>query len=387
MMNKKNQPTIDDVILQIHAAPLEPQGWRAVAQSLLTLCRAESALIIRVGLTPKHAPWLLPLKYDPASLADYSAHWGHRDVWFRGAVASGRVKTGVVSTDDQLLERREFLKSDFYNDFLKHYDIERMMNVCLSGPQPELGFGASALSLYRPVGHEGFTRTEAEMLDVLSPHLAIAARTTWQIESLTMVEPLGRGLLDEVRIPLFGLDATGQLCLVNHAGAALMRAKRWITAQGRTLGASATLLDAQCFKQVLAQLRNGSGASVLLTDGATRQQAVMTTVPIAPASSIQLARTRLAGFVWIIPCNAEAASVKHLGRLYDLTPAEIALLENLVRGLELGDAAEALHISIHTARTQLKAIFRKTGRRTQGQLLALANRMTTIRMSDNIVPA
>jgi hypothetical protein len=33
---------------------------------------------------------------------------------------------------------------------------------------------------------------------------------------------------------------------------------------------------------------------------------------------------------------------------------------------------------IHTARTQLKSMFRKTGRRSQGQLLMLAARIATL---------
>jgi DNA-binding CsgD family transcriptional regulator len=74
--------------------------------------------------------------------------------------------------------------------------------------------------------------------------------------------------------------------------------------------------------------------------------------------------------------------VKSLGQLFELTPAEVRLLEHLVDGVHLSDAATQLGLSVNTVRTQLKAIFRKTGQRTQGQLLALANRMALIRGAD-----
>ncbi len=210
----------------------------------------------------------------------------------------------------------------------------------------------------------------------------MAARTTWHIESLAMVGPIYRRALDEIRVPFFALDMTGKLALVNSAGDGLIRAKRWVGVSGGILGAATGLIGTDAFRQALAKLRSGSGTTLLLTDGASRQQAVMTTAPLGSPSPIQVANRRIAGFVWIVPCSPEVAPVKSLGHLFRLTPAEIRLLQRIVDGTRLSDAAAQLHISLNTARTQLKAIFRKTGRRTQGQLLALANRMAVIRAND-----
>lgn len=53
----------------------------------------------------------------------------------------------------------------------------------------------------------------------------------------------------------------------------------------------------------------------------------------------------------------------------------------LVAGDDLLEAAAALRISIHTARAQLKSVFRNTGRRSQGQLLMLAARLALATLS------
>jgi pimeloyl-ACP methyl ester carboxylesterase/DNA-binding CsgD family transcriptional regulator len=58
-------------------------------------------------------------------------------------------------------------------------------------------------------------------------------------------------------------------------------------------------------------------------------------------------------------------------RRLGLTAAEARLAAKLVQGLQVADAAESLGISAHTARTQLKNIFAKTGARRQGELLRL----------------
>jgi DNA-binding CsgD family transcriptional regulator len=67
-----------------------------------------------------------------------------------------------------------------------------------------------------------------------------------------------------------------------------------------------------------------------------------------------------------------------MAQLFDLSPAETRLLTRLAAEDELGVAAAALGISIHTARNQLKAILRKTGRHSQAHLLAFLNRLAAI---------
>jgi DNA-binding CsgD family transcriptional regulator len=217
---------------------------------------------------------------------------------------------------------------------------------------------------------------------LLSLHLPTAARATRHLDAERRAEPLCRSVLDALQIPVFGLGAGDRLRLVNKSGVALIRARRWVSGDGGVLGASSTMLTPHILTDALNRLRKGLSSTVLLTEGSTRRQAVATAMPFAGAprnASAQL----ISGFVWILPCHAESGSARSLGRLFKLSRAEIALLDRLVHGAALSEAAAALYISIHTARTQLKSIFRKTGRRTQSQLLALANRMSMICMRDD----
>jgi DNA-binding CsgD family transcriptional regulator len=71
------------------------------------------------------------------------------------------------------------------------------------------------------------------------------------------------------------------------------------------------------------------------------------------------------------PGQQSEASEQLLTQLFGLTRAEAALATQLSRGLPLQEAADALHISLHTARTQLKAIFAKTGVSRQAELIRL----------------
>ncbi|MBV9561704.1 MAG: hypothetical protein JOY90_14840 [Bradyrhizobium sp.] len=76
--------------------------------------------------------------------------------------------------------------------------------------------------------------------------------------------------------------------------------------------------------------------------------------------------------------RAESNSIADVGALarnFDLTAAEIRLLEQLARNATLASAARTLGISQETARTHLAHIFSKTGVSRQADLLTLVDRL------------
>ena len=64
-----------------------------------------------------------------------------------------------------------------------------------------------------------------------------------------------------------------------------------------------------------------------------------------------------------------------LSELFQLSPAEHRLAELLTQGLTLEGCAARLNVSINTVRTQLRALFRKTGTTRQAQLIKLFTRL------------
>jgi DNA-binding CsgD family transcriptional regulator len=108
---------------------------------------------------------------------------------------------------------------------------------------------------------------------------------------------------------------------------------------------------------------------------------------VEAASSRVHGRVRLAALamsgvlivVWLVPLQPDSAPVAQLAHVFALTTAEARLLRCLADGEELRHTAVRLSISTHTTRNQLKSIFRKTGRRTQAQLLSLLSRLAALR--------
>ena len=67
--------------------------------------------------------------------------------------------------------------------------------------------------------------------------------------------------------------------------------------------------------------------------------------------------------------------IRTVARVYSLTPAEARLVEQLISGASLTEAANALGIAEATARTHCNYIFTKTGVSRRTDLLALITRL------------
>ncbi|WP_462119605.1 helix-turn-helix transcriptional regulator [Methylorubrum extorquens] len=69
--------------------------------------------------------------------------------------------------------------------------------------------------------------------------------------------------------------------------------------------------------------------------------------------------------------------------LFDLTPAEARVARDIARGLGVPEAAVQAGVTEGTIRSQLKAVFAKTGTSRQAELAALLNGISPLRPSDS----
>lgn len=198
------------------------------------------------------------------------------------------------------------------------------------------------------------------------------------IHSLRLVNGVYRSAMDAVTSAAFGIDAAARVLFVNHAGEELARHTRWVQVLDGFLRPANSLLEAEAFSTALHQLSKGHSFYRIMTDSPTCAQAIVSGTRISQSTEDACA-IAAAALVWVTPTVPAAGAAADLARLYELTPAEQRLIARLIEGAGLREAALHLHISLHTARTQLKAVYDKTGRRTQAALLTFAGRLAVLR--------
>jgi hypothetical protein len=87
-------------------------------------------------------------------------------------------------------------------------------------------YGPAALSFYRGHGGEAFSSGDAALLNALSAHLVLAARSTWEARARGFHGSLLREALDSINTAVFAVDGNGRLLLANRVGESLIRSEQ-----------------------------------------------------------------------------------------------------------------------------------------------------------------
>ncbi len=178
--------------------------------------------------------------------------------------------------------------------------------------------------------------------------------------------------LNRVDRAVFLIDADLRLLHANAAAAALLERDTALRLHGEKL-----LQDVWCGGRTLAQLvaaaldgrHSAHEPQALSLPRLARPPLLLTVAPFVPPEGA--AQLPSCVILMVSDPDAYQLSCPVLMQLFDLTPAEAGVAQALAHGEALDDIAHALDISMHTVKTHLQKLFRKTGTRRQGELVAM----------------
>ncbi len=104
--------------------------------------------------------------------------------------------------------------------------------------------------------------------------------------------------------------------------------------------------------------------------------------PLPSTSSFIQNVTMPLALILITEPNETLSEVQLMGKLYDLSPAELRVATALLAGKSPGDYASEAGLTLHTVRSQLKNLFSKTYTRRQSELVALLSKLPPLRRQD-----
>lgn len=112
-------------------------------------------------------------------------------------------------------------------------------------------------------------------------------------------------------------------------------------------------------------------------------------VQALPASGLVGANGEPASALLLLTCLDSRPELPEtrLMLIFKLTPAEAKLAARLAEGDSLEEAIDSLHVSLGTARNQLKSIFMKTETNRQAELVALLWRVSDLAVSTSLMPS
>jgi len=266
---------------------------------------------------------------------------------------------------------RERMRRDpFYAEFQRLEGLQRISSLKLY-EQDEAGVYLTLLTLKGAAEPGGEQR---QLLARIAPHLARAGRLSERVHQLELDITRRDLLLDRHDSPIWLVDANARVAYANHA------AQRWLCSTACPLWLSAGRLLARDQPARLAALIRTAASPVASRAGwlqslhSAAHELLVTPFSgeshagnILPATGGQ----RLA----LVVSPRRAFHGQLLADLFHLTHAECRLAEQLAGGASPEQCALVLGNTLHTVRSQLKSLFRKTGTSRQAELVLLLARL------------
>lgn len=237
------------------------------------------------------------------------------------------------------------------------------------------------LGLHRNIDQTEFSNVERMSAQRFSGHLQRALRLQAHTQSLQAKAELGARAIDALASATLIVNNTGTILHLNTAAQHLLNSQTCeLSSKTGRLSAIHSVNAIRLSALILGATGFPAVAGAMFLNGAEPRQVFVTPLP-ATSPINQDWQTPLA-LILVIE-NGKVLSPLHLlGRLYDLSAAELRVSSALLAGKSPEEYAQEAGITLNTVRTQLKSLFRKTGTHRQSELVAMLSRLPPLRTSE-----
>jgi DNA-binding CsgD family transcriptional regulator/PAS domain-containing protein len=354
---------LSEVVDEIYAGTLDSLVWDRALLQVADLVRASGTLLF--AFNPQTGAVLRDENHriDPQLLVDYARYWTFQDQRLEHFMAS---PAGVPVTE-RTLKIADFRRSPILNEFLIPADAPYFMPAWLSKSADKV----VAISLQGTRRRGPFDGCDLATLGRLVPHLKRALEIRDRLAAAQIRADTLASSLDGMSLGILVLDDRGRLLEANALAQEHLRAGEGIASKS-----DGTL-----------QLREPTAAGQLagwLSTGRPPDQSPdgLLRIPRQGAEPLSLLLTRLprTGTSWMRadprwmlvifdPTRQIQASLELVALDLGVTPREAEVATLLFSGLTLVQIAHRMGVSVHTVRSQVKSIFRKTGTQSQADLV------------------
>jgi DNA-binding CsgD family transcriptional regulator len=230
---------------------------------------------------------------------------------------------------------------------------------------------------FRNQDRSAFSNSEQESLQLLMGYLERAIDMNRQASGIFSDLCATRTIIDQAPRGLLILGQRNQVTYSNHEARRLLELDDGLMLAGDRLQISNE--DAQQeFAVFLEQLRaidsvqdsnQQQAISVSRDSDAPDFQMIIFALPFESQLAAMDETRALATIAIMDPAESVILPEDLLRAFFHLTPSEALLTQSLSQGISLSDSAHHLDISINTARTQLRGVFRKVGVNSQATLM------------------
>lgn len=353
------------VVADIYEASLSPAHWDLALTGLVSRFgspRWDVAMLVWERVSPGGGRFLAAPGVHEMARAGYIHMFAGRNEW---SVRGHTMPIGSVTHSDQLIDRKEFLATPFFQNFLALFDMQIALIASLDRQSSD------HLGLCLPGPDNGPIDRLQEAVGLLIPHIQRAVRISRRIGEAELAAARSAAALDHAPSAVLMLTEQFELAYANPAARGLIAAMRLEDGSGRIRLGSRELHDA------LLRVADPDSGQYCHAFQITRGGA-----PPLAAMAMRVDPSRTGGAdtghgmarIMVVAANNPAVSEEAIDRVrewFGLTHAEARLAVLLAEGGSLEDHCQLRGVSMNASRFLLKGVFAKTGTNRQAQLVHL----------------
>jgi len=215
-------PELLELVGDIYQAGLEPERWPETIARMSQAFDADLACIYTpIAERPEQSLYLTH-NFSAAMESAYQAYYHAIDEWSGTALRQNRYIQGYVALGEDIIPQRELRRTEFYQDFLKHYDMEWIVSTVLFEPGPETP--ATHMTFTRNLGRGAYDGDGVRLMQLIAPHVRRALLTHWRLTEASLGRTAHESALDALGYGLALLGENGEAVHLNAFAERVVRA-------------------------------------------------------------------------------------------------------------------------------------------------------------------
>lgn len=359
-----------DVTAALYEAALQPEAWPSALTQLGDMIGGTWSVLAAFGRD-------LPVPFvtqdaagDATHLAFFTSHYN--DPATNPAIPRLMAAApGTIILREETMSDAEWARIGLYREVYRPIGVHHSLGACILNDESHV----VVLGISRPARCGRYTNRELAVLRQALPHLQRSMQISFRLGDLQSYKTAYETLWDSMASGVILLDRDSKVLWANQAASSTLTSDDGLANRNGCLAAASAkenialqaLISAAVATSQGRHLSPGGSLSLSRPSRARPLALLISPIRLEPGFV-----RRPAAVVFVTdPGRQPVAASEVLRQLYGLTRREAALAALLVRVVDLREAAEQLGVSMHTARTQLRFIFRKTDTCRQSELVAL----------------
>jgi len=362
-----------DVLYQI---PFCQEAWKELIRLLKTLTNSQAGIMIITrdsdhNILTSHSPDFLMSQEIRCEF--------EKSEWITAAMPetwhTDYLNKGVVLGTD-LIPQEKMRATSFYQDILKSLGLEYLMaGVSLFGQDYR-----TLLKFFRADCHNNFSKHDALLLSNVLPEIRQMMRFSERLHERMVLDTAESKLSAPRGAATIIVNSRGEIVKANKAADDLLSSGTILDARQNKLVATNSLDNTKLKKLIAKAVGESEGPSQDAALVGTVEESIYhllaMPVPMEMPPFPWMESLKIAAIVVIDPMRKVKVDPNILKTLYNITPAEVDLINAMANGIKPVQYANLANKSIPTVQTQRQAVFQKVGVSNQLGLMSVLRDLT-----------